>query len=101
MGSIDDLLISLERLGDRSFDNETERLRLRDALHKALRQVDKPDEIVQEHVNWYLTEIAVVKSLIFAGVFEKWAENGTETMTCAELARITGADAMLLSEPLK
>lgn len=97
MGSVGDLLLSLERLDAGSLNGETERLQIRDALQKALRKIDKPDDIVQEHVNWYLTEISVVKSLIFAGVFGKWAEDGSEALSCTELARMTGADAVLLS----
>lgn len=96
MVSQDDVLSLLEKLDAESFTNETDRLRVRDGLQKALRKISKPFEVIQEHVNWYFTEIAVVKSLIFAGVFEKWAQSGSEKLTCQELAELTGADAMLL-----
>ncbi|KAJ4410271.1 hypothetical protein N0V82_009291 [Gnomoniopsis sp. IMI 355080] len=96
-----EILSSLEKLSADSFTDETDRLRVRDGLQKALRKISKPFEVIQEHVNWYFTEIAIVKSLLFAGVFEKWAESGSENLTCQELAKLTGADALLLRRLLR
>lgn len=98
MGSQDDIVRMLENLKAGSFTDETERLRIRNALQIALRETSKPFEVIQEHVNLYFTEIAVVRALVFAGVFHQWAQNGSEKLTCQELAGLTGADVVLLSK---
>ncbi|KAJ4386459.1 hypothetical protein N0V93_009355 [Gnomoniopsis smithogilvyi] len=101
MGSQEDILSMLEKLNADTFIDETERLRVRDGLQKALRKISKPFEVSQEHVNWYFTEIAVVRALIFAGVFQKWAQNSSEKLTVQELAELTGADVVLLRRLLR
>lgn len=101
MASHGDLVSLLDKLNAGSFTDETERLRIKDALQSALRRTSTPFEVSQEHVNWYLTEIAVVRSLIFAGVFQHWAQDGSEKLTCQELAKLTGADVVLLSKPIR
>lgn len=98
MGSQEDILSLLGRLDAKSFTDETERLHVRDGLQKALRKISKPFEVAQEHTNWYFTEIAVARALIFAGVFKHWAQSGSEKLTCQELAELTGADVVLLSK---
>lgn len=100
MASHNELVSLLDKLDAESFTDEAERLRIKDALQRALRKASTAFEVSQEHVNWYLTEIAVVRSLIFAGVFQHWAQNGSEKMTCQELAKLTGADVALLSKPI-
>lgn len=100
MASHNELVSLLDKLHAESFTDEAERLRIKDALQRALRRTSTAFEVSQEHVNWYLTEIAVVRSLIFAGVFQHWAQNGSEKMTCQELAKLTGADVVLLSKPI-
>lgn len=100
MASQNDLISLLDKLEAGSFTDEAERLRVKDALQRALRRTSTAFEVSQEHVNWYFTEIAVVRALIFAGVFKYWAQNGSEKLTCQELAKLTGADVVLLSKPV-
>lgn len=100
MASNDELLSLLDKLNAGSFTDEADRLRVKDALQRALRKTSTPFEVSQEHVNWYFTEIAVVRALIFAGVFQHWAQAGSEKLTCQELAKLTGADVVLLSKPV-
>lgn len=101
MGSQNDILSLLANLNAESFTDDTERCRVRDGLQKALRKTSSPFEVTQEHTNYWFTEIAIVRALMFAGVFQRWSQNGSEKLTCQELAELTGADVVLLSKPIK
>ncbi|KAF7561197.1 hypothetical protein G7046_g2951 [Stylonectria norvegica] len=101
MASADQLLTTLEGLDVNSFANEAERARARDALFQALRRVQSPWDIAWEH-NWVNGATnASIKTLIDAGVFEKWAEAGHEPKTCAELAELTGAEELLIKRMMR
>lgn len=97
MASADQLLASLQGIDANSFANEAERIRARDAMFEALRRIQSPWDIAWDH-NWVSGAInAAIKTLIDAGVFEKWAEAGVDPITCTKLAELTGADALLIS----
>lgn len=99
MASADQLIANLEGLNLNSFANELERIRARDALFDALRRVQSPWDIVWDH-NWVNGATnASVKTLIEAGLFTKWAETGG-SKTATELARLTGADEILISKSI-
>ncbi|KAI1076012.1 O-methyltransferase-domain-containing protein [Whalleya microplaca] len=98
MATADQLLASLDGVSSSSFVNETERTRARDALFEALRRV--------HHITWdqnwvNLATSAVIRTLIDAGVFGKWAENGGGPMTSPQLAELTGVDTLLLRRLLR
>lgn len=97
MSLLEDVSSLLEKMNAESFADETERRRVKDGLHKAFRKASTPFEVIQDHLNWYFSEIAIVRALIFAGVFQHWARSGSNSLTCHELARMTGADVVLLS----
>lgn len=97
MSSADSLIAALEGVDATSFSSEAERVRAMDAISKALSRVQKPWDTVWQH-NWVNPATnACVKTLIDAGVFNKWIESGASSKTCAELAELTGADEVLLS----
>lgn len=97
MASADQLLATLEGIDGGSFANEAERVRARDGLFEALRRVQSPWDIVWDQIWVNSATVACAKTLIDAGVFEKWAECGNAPKTCAELAELTGADELLIS----
>ncbi|KAL2067764.1 hypothetical protein VTL71DRAFT_15860 [Oculimacula yallundae] len=101
MDSAAHLLASLEKIGESSFTNEEERLRVRDALFTALRKVQSPWDIVWEYIWVSGATNASVTTLIDAGVFKKWAENGGGSMTCTKLAELTGADEQLIKRLMR
>lgn len=95
MTSADYLLASLDGIDATSFTND-ERTMVRDALFKALRKVQSPWDIAWEQ-NWVNGATnAAIRTLIDAGVFQKWAEDGWKPKTCAEIAALTGADVQLI-----
>lgn len=96
MASADQFIASLQGIDAQSFANEAERIRARDAVFEALRRIQSPWDLAWEQ-NWAgpVTN-ATIKTLIDAGVFNKWAEAGGEPITCTRLAELTGADALLL-----
>ena len=97
MASADQLLANLEGVDASSFANEAERARARDALFQTLRKVQSPWDIAWEQ-NWVNPATnASIKTLIDAGLFQKWAEAGDLPKTCVELAELTGADEILIS----
>lgn len=100
MSSTDELLATLEGVETGSFTNETERVLVRDALHKALRKTQSPWDLAWEHSWVYSAVSASINTLVQAGVFTKWAEAGFEPITSAELAGLTGADVVLLRRML-
>lgn len=96
MASADQLIANLQGVDAKSFANEAERIRARDALFEALRRIQSPWDIAWDHV-WVSGAInAAIKTLIDAGVFKKWAEAGGEPITSAKLAELTGADILLI-----
>lgn len=97
MSSADQLLASLQGIEASSFANEAERIRARDALFDTLRKVQSPWDVAWDHVWVNGATIASAKTLIDIGVFKKWQENGYKELSCAELAKLTGADEVLLS----
>lgn len=101
MVSTDELLASLEGLQQDSFATETDRSRVRDALYKALRNVQSPWDVAWEH-SWTNPAVtACINTLAQMGLFTKWAEAGDRPMTCKELAELTGADVVLLRRMLR
>ncbi|KAK7215733.1 hypothetical protein V2G26_003736 [Clonostachys chloroleuca] len=95
MSTIDHLVEDLENISASTFPNEHERVRLRDALSKALAKIQTPWETIWNH-NWEnpVTQ-SCVRSLNYAGVFTHWAKDDSPK-SCAELAALTGADEVLL-----
>ena len=96
MTSADQLIGALEGLNADSFVNEAERVRAMDALAPALSSVRKPWDTVWQHCWVNPATNACVKTLIDASVFRKWIETGGGEKTCAELAKLTGADVVLI-----
>lgn len=79
-----------------AFDDETQRIRVRYALLKSLRRISSPWEIATDHLWIQGVCVASAKTLIYAGVFQKWAEDGGQPSTCARLAQLAGIDVVLL-----
>ncbi|KAL2200645.1 S-adenosyl-L-methionine-dependent methyltransferase [Corynascus similis CBS 632.67] len=101
MASADQLIANLQGVDAKSFANEAERIRARDALFEALRRIQSPWDIAWDHV-WVSGAInAAIKTLIDAGVFKKWAEAGGEPITSAKLAELTGADILLIQRMMR
>jgi len=97
MASADELIGTLQGLEAKSFSNETERVRARDALFECLRRVQSSWDIVWEQ-NWVNGATnASIKTLIDVGLFKKWAESGGKPQTSTELAELVGADGLLIS----
>ncbi|KAG5970623.1 hypothetical protein E4U55_001538 [Claviceps digitariae] len=95
------LLSSLEGLSASSFANEAERTRARDVLFEALRRVQSPWDIIWDH-NWVNPATnASIKTLIDAGVFSKWAEQGHKPQTSAQLAELVGVPVMVIRRMLR
>ncbi|KAG5919299.1 hypothetical protein E4U42_006563 [Claviceps africana] len=95
------LLAAVEGVSASSFANEEERIQARDALFEALRRVQSPWDIVWEH-NWVNTATnASVKTLIDAGVFTKWAEQGHGPQTSAQLAELVGLPVEVIRRMLR
>jgi len=80
-----------------SFKSEADRIRVRDALFEALRRVQSPWDIVWDHCWVGGVTNATVKTLIDVGLFTKWAEAGGKASTSSQLARLVGADSLLIS----
>lgn len=96
MASADQLLENLKGIDATSFANEVERVRARDALFEALRRVQSPWDIAWDH-NWVNGATnAAIKTLVDAGVFQKWADAGWQATTSADLAKLTGAETELI-----
>jgi hypothetical protein len=95
MSTVDHLVEGLETISTGTLPSEHERVRLRDALSKALAKIQTPWETIWNH-NWEgpVTQ-SCVRSLNYAGVFTHWAKDDSPK-SCAELAALTGADEVLL-----
>lgn len=97
MSSTSELISTLEGLSAASFASEADRVRVRDALFKALRTVQSPWDIAWEQ-NWVNGATnASVKTLIDAGIFSKWIENGGKPAKAGDLAELCNADPILIS----
>ncbi|KAI0380361.1 O-methyltransferase [Hypomontagnella monticulosa] len=101
MMSVDQAISRLHEIGAGSFNSESERLRLSDALLATLRRVQSPWDIACAHGWIDLTTVATIKTLIDAGLFTKWSEQGNNPLTVDEFAKLTGADAVLLGRLLR
>ncbi|KAH9906185.1 O-methyltransferase-domain-containing protein [Xylariomycetidae sp. FL2044] len=101
MASVDQLLNTLQTVGSGEFSSEAERIRVRDALTETLRRVQSPWDIAWEHAWVSGSTNAAIKTLIDAGVFVKWAEAGGDPITCTELAKLTGADPVLIRRMMR
>ena len=99
MASADNLIEALQGLDANSFANETERVRALDALALATSKVQKPWDTVWQHCWVNPATNACAKTLIDAGVFNKWLEVGGQAKTCAELAEMTNTDPVLIRKP--
>ncbi|ETS75643.1 hypothetical protein PFICI_12587 [Pestalotiopsis fici W106-1] len=102
MSSAKDLLETLQKFDPQSLDgDEPERIRVREKLTEVLRQVQSPWDVSWEH-NWVsMATVSAGKTLVDAGVFEKWNEAGWKPQTTDELAALTGASADLLRRLLR
>ncbi|KUI72838.1 Demethylsterigmatocystin 6-O-methyltransferase [Cytospora mali] len=101
MASTDQLLETLEGISSGSFANETERIKVRDALFKALRKTQTPWDLAWEH-SWTNPAVsACINTLVQIGVFTKWAEADYQPMTCTAMAKLTGADVVLLRRMMR
>ncbi|KAF9873414.1 O-methyltransferase [Colletotrichum karsti] len=101
MAEADSIIASLNDIDTSLFENGTDRIRVRDALYNALRRLQTPYDIAWDHVITRSAGNAAVKTLIDLGVFTKWAEAGGKPITCAELAKLTGADETLLRRMMR
>ncbi|KAI1214991.1 S-adenosyl-L-methionine-dependent methyltransferase [Annulohypoxylon truncatum] len=96
MSALKRLSAALRDLDFDSFPNEDERSRAEDLIVDALVRVRKPWDIAWNH-NWVNPcTNAATKTLIDAGVFKKWVENGSKPQTSVELARLTDTDPTLI-----
>lgn len=98
MSAIDRLSAALQDIDSDSFASKEERLLAEGLLVKALAKVRSPWDITWDH-NWVhpATQVAI-KTLIDAGVFKKWAEQGSQPTSSKELARLTNTDPALIGE---
>ncbi|KAF6797561.1 sterigmatocystin 8-o-methyltransferase [Colletotrichum sojae] len=96
MSEADAIVASLNDINAGLFADNNDRIRVRDALNKALRQVQNPWEIAWDHVITRCGGNAAIKTLIDVGAFKKWAEAGGEPITCTELAKLVDADEILI-----
>ena len=78
--------------------SDDDRLRLLDELRATTRRVQSPWDVAWEQAWVDGCTKAAIKTLTDIGVFVKWADNGSKTMTTAQFAELTGADATLLSK---
>ncbi|KAF3019301.1 hypothetical protein E8E14_008480 [Neopestalotiopsis sp. 37M] len=101
MTSTEEAIAQLESIGADSFKSESERLQLSNALLATLRRVQTPWDMACAHGWIELTTVAAIKTLIDAGLFTKWAEQGSKPLTTDEFAKLTGADAVLLGRLLR
>ncbi|OLN97812.1 Demethylsterigmatocystin 6-O-methyltransferase 2 [Colletotrichum chlorophyti] len=101
MATADALIASLQDIDGDSFADKAERIRARDALYDALRKVQTPWDTAWDHIVVKGGGNAAIKTLIDVGVFKKWAEAGGEPITCAELAKLTGADELLIRRMMR
>ncbi|KAH7236455.1 O-methyltransferase-domain-containing protein [Fusarium tricinctum] len=101
MSSADNLITALDGLDANSFANEAERVRALDALTLAVSRVQKPWDTVWQHCWVNPATTACVKTLIDAGVFNKWIADGGGEKTCAELAEITNTDPVLIRRMIR
>ncbi|KAK7745755.1 beta-glucosidase [Diatrype stigma] len=100
MSPVNEIILRLGDIGVGSFDSESERLQLCDALLATLQKVRSPWDIACTH-NWVNpTTNAAIKTLIDAGIFKKWTEQGNKPLSTAEFAELTGADPVLLAPAL-
>lgn len=97
MSEADAIVASLNDINAGLFADNNDRIRVRDALNKALRQVQNPWEIAWDHVVTRCGGNAAIKTLIDVGAFKKWAETGGEPITCTKLAKLVDADEILIS----
>ncbi|KAI1138907.1 S-adenosyl-L-methionine-dependent methyltransferase [Hypoxylon sp. FL0543] len=96
MSALGRLSAALEGLNNESFTNEEERSHAEDLLLGALNRVRTPWDIAWNH-NWVNPATnAAVKTLVDAGTFQKWAEQGSKPQTSVELAKFTDADPTLI-----
>ncbi|KAK7968938.1 O-methyltransferase-domain-containing protein [Apiospora saccharicola] len=85
---MDHFLRSIESADPGRCSDESERLRVADALLAALRRFQQPSDIVFEHSLAANLTLSTAKTLIDAGVLQKWAESGGGTKSSGELARL-------------
>lgn len=101
MPSVDQLASALEGLSASSFSDDRERVRARDLLFNALRSVQSPWDVAWDHT-WVSPAVsATTRTLIELGAFQKWAEQGAQPITSAQLAELVGADPALVLRLLR
>ncbi|KAK8140156.1 hypothetical protein PG984_000222 [Apiospora sp. TS-2023a] len=93
---MDQFLQSLKSADPSGCSDEVERTRVADALLAALRRFQQPSDIVFEHSLAANLTLSTAKTLIDAGVLQKWAESGGGTKSSGELARLSGTDPDLI-----
>ncbi|XXG95866.1 hypothetical protein Hte_002138 [Hypoxylon texense] len=97
MTALDRLSVALQDIQFDSFASKEERLRAEDLLVNALYRVRSPWDITWDH-NWtHAVTHAAIKSLFDAGLFKKWAEDGSRPATSKELAGLTNTDPALIA----
>ncbi|KAI0849900.1 S-adenosyl-L-methionine-dependent methyltransferase [Daldinia vernicosa] len=96
MAALGRLSATLRDIDSNSFADEDERLFAEDMLLGALARVQSPWDIAWNHNFVNATTHGAIKSLIDAGVFTKWAENGSKPETSTSLAKMTDTDPILI-----
>ncbi|KAI0176536.1 S-adenosyl-L-methionine-dependent methyltransferase [Hypoxylon sp. FL1284] len=97
MAALDRLSDALRNVKPESFASKEERLRAEDLLLDALARIRSPWDITWDH-SWVQSAThGAAKTLIDAGLFNKWAENGSKPATSKELAKLINADPTLIA----
>ena len=96
----DQLIQVLEGIDKASFaSNESDRVRVKEAARAALRRLQTPWDIAEEHGWQAILSLTTIKTLIDCGLWKKWVEAGGKASTTPELATLCGnIDAVLLSK---
>ncbi|KAI2473810.1 S-adenosyl-L-methionine-dependent methyltransferase [Annulohypoxylon bovei var. microspora] len=96
MSALDRLSAALREVDFDSFANEDDRSQAENLILDVLQRVRRPWDIAWNH-NWVNPcTNAATKTLIDAGVFKKWVEDGSKPQTSAGLARLTDTDPKLI-----
>lgn len=97
MSSVDQIISNLRAIDTHSLVSDDDRLLLKE-LRGTLRRIQSPWDVAWDQAWVHGNTMAAIKTLIDASVFVRWAEAGNKPMTTSEIAYLTGADPLLLSE---
>lgn len=91
------LVAQLKTLDKSSFKDSSEKTRFLDELKQVVNSLSQPSDLAFDHVFGNGACVAAISTLVEAGAFTKWEEEGADALSCTELSDLIGIDVVLLS----